>query len=45
MRAVQLTNRSGYLGYQIVTTLGWTNVLSLVVPERWLAARERSAEA
>ncbi|RLC74861.1 MAG: cbb3-type cytochrome c oxidase subunit I [Chloroflexi bacterium] len=33
----------GFLAFlvNVVTTLGWTNVLSLVVPERWL---ERKAE-
>jgi len=27
VRIVQLTNRSGYLGYEIVTTLGWKSTL------------------
>jgi cytochrome c oxidase subunit 1 len=37
----------GFLAFlvNIVATLGWTNVLSLIVPERWLARRLGPAQA
>jgi cytochrome c oxidase subunit 1 len=38
---------AGFVAFLVntVATLGWTNVFSLVVPERWLARRGQRAEA